>query len=303
MRKTKLQISGGLGNQIFQYHAGFLFSEIYENELCLDFSRINTDITFRNRLELGMRVQGIQGFCLPRGKILGANYLSRVTNSNQVNKLFDWTGFSRLHDFSKNGEIGEDLKASNFFGLKEGKRTNRLKGYFQSLDLVSEAIRRGSLSELKLVNENTKLSSEISRLSSRSTLAIHVRLTDYLTQASSNLSNSDYYMEAFKLVSLEQEFDEIFIFSDDIELCRKILPSYISNKVTSYISQKEFSDAESMILMSNFRALIISNSTFSYFAALYGKPGIKVVAPDPWFETENSLVRFNFPEAWTTITL
>jgi hypothetical protein len=303
MKRVVLQLSGGLGNQLFQYHAGYLYAKIHDADLRIDISRTLNDKAISNRRHLGMEQKGILAFNLPDGRVVGKHCLSQITRSNKYLQILDIAGVTKLNDYSPNGEIGQTLSHLDFQKSLPAIGSTRLKGYFQSLDLVTEAIRRGSISDPQLVNMSLRLEESLAHISIGNSLAIHIRLTDYLTAATSTLIGSDYYTRAFKATYKEDYFESVFIFSDDIALCRKLLPEFIASKVTNWVSEKDFSDAESFFLMTNFSSLIISNSTFSYFAAYYSKDQASITAPNPWFKDENQSVSLKYPEGWKLLSV
>lgn len=301
MKKLILQMNGGLGNQLFQYHAGFLYSEIHSCDLYLDFSRSFNDKAIRRRQVLGMDLRGIQEFRLPRGKTLGKGFLARLLFSNKFLNLLGSNTLVSFIDFSKNGEIGENLQMNDLEHSPPSRALTRLKGNFQSYEILCSAVDRGSISELDLLNQSINLKNSRDILAFGDSLALHIRLTDYISEATSCLINTNYYKAAFERATLKRDFKHIWIFSDDIELAKRILPSEIIGKVTKFVSEKELSDAESLFLMSQFDSLIISNSTFSYFAAFYGRIGITVYAPIVWFAKEQHEITLQYPPNWNIV--
>lgn len=303
MKRVVIQLAGGLGNQLFQYHAGFLFAKMHGAELFLDISRILNDKTISKRRILGMEQKGILGFFLPEGRIVGNHFFSKITMSNRFIRVLEVAGISKLIDYSPNGEVGESLSQDDFNISLPSRGSIRVRGYFQSLDLVSQSINYGSITKPKLVNESLKLKDSLAIISSGNSLAIHVRLTDYLNDSTSTLVNTDYYVRAFKEIYRESKYSHVFIFSDDIAHCKRILPQFIVSKVTNWISEKELSDVESFFLMTKFSSLIISNSTFSYFAAFYSERTTSVIAPHPWFKSKDYCVSLKYPKGWKTLSV
>jgi hypothetical protein len=303
MKKLILQINGGLGNQLFQFHAGYLYSEIHDCDLYLDFSRSINDQAIRRRKNLGMDLRGLHEFKLPKGTVIKSGLISRFFLSNKFLNLFGSGSMTNFIDFSKRGEIGEKLKINDFEASRPGRALTRLKGNFQSLEIISAAIELGSISELELRKQSSSLKDALDLLELGDSLAIHVRLTDYLKDATSNLLSSNYYGSAFEEANLGKDFKHVWMFSDDIELAKSILPQTIVGKVTNFVSEKDFSDAESLLLMSKFDSLIISNSTFSYFSAFYGKSGMTVFAPNIWFMDDQMEIKLEYPHDWIEITI
>jgi hypothetical protein len=111
--------------------------------------------------------------------------------------------------------------------------------------------------------------------------AIHIRRGDYLNAEHINwhgICSSGFFESATKVLNKKK----YFIFSDDLD--------YINTHYSSgqFINVSEIlnSEIDEFLLMRSFKNIIISNSTFSYVAALFSSfihPSAKVVAPFPWF--------------------
>ena len=106
--------------------------------------------------------------------------------------------------------------------------------------------------------------------------AVHLRLTDYVGNKNYAQIQPSYYIEFFK-----DKTKTFYIFTDDYETARKMLGQH--NNV-EYV--EGCSDIEHLALMSQFRNLIIANSTFSWWAAkiseIYHKQ-VNVIRPECLF--------------------
>jgi len=104
-------------------------------------------------------------------------------------------------------------------------------------------------------------------------IAIHVRRGDYDGNYHTKL-DENYYHAALKLF---EQIGEIYIFSDDINECRKMFGSDVN-----YISGNHY--MKDFAMMSKCNHFIIGNSTFSWWPAwLSDAPGKNVIAPRQWF--------------------
>ena len=148
-----------------------------------------------------------------------------------------------------------------------------LKGYFQSYKYIDrEKI-------LKHFRRNTPIITKINKLypdllSSNFTV-IHVRRGDYLKVLYKHpFCGLNYYKEAIKKIGSNKKF---IVVSDDIQWCKKNIKAiniqYIENS-------SPIIDFFIMTLSNN---LIISNSSFSYWAAFLNEKKVKVIAPSLWF--------------------
>jgi len=107
---------------------------------------------------------------------------------------------------------------------------------------------------------------------------IHLRGTDYKNYTHWFL-NSDYYYNSIKYVREQNPDISFLIITDDIEESKKIFPNFdcVSNEM-----MVDFN------LLLNSKFLIISNSSFSWWAA-WLKDKEVIVAPNNW-------INYNKPE-------
>jgi len=106
--------------------------------------------------------------------------------------------------------------------------------------------------------------------------SIHVRRTDYVSSNGYHpVQSINYYENALKIIN---KYDKIYIFSDDIEWCKSNL------NFDNMVFIENQTNIEDLYLMSLCKNNIISNSSFSWWAAWLNKnPDKKIVAPINWF--------------------
>lgn len=206
------------------------------------------------------------------------------------------------------GLTGETVQSENFFNYKEPSAifqeipyypNIRLDGYFQSEKYF--AIARQPI--INAFNIPWKLKEGV--------VSIHVRRGDYLNHPEKHPVISEKYLADSIQFFLKKKIRKFIFFSDDIEWCRNfvfdmehfITPEYAYDSV-----EIEFADRQSEItdiaLMSNCEHHIISNSSFSWWAAWLGQNRNKIViAPKIW--TNVSRDEWNTsdicPEEWIRI--
>jgi hypothetical protein len=91
-----------------------------------------------------------------------------------------------------------------------------------------------------------------------------------------------------------------WIFSDDIADSQKLLDGLIP-KNSNWVSPPNGSDpAESLVLMSLPKVIIIANSSFSWWAAKTGMEKELVIAPNPWFKSLES-PSYLIPNSWKQV--
>jgi hypothetical protein len=139
----------------------------------------------------------------------------------------------------------------------------------------------------------------------QNSIAIHIRLGDYIKKRANRkiyLTPSYQFLDQaiLQLEILTGRKDlELDIFSDDEYTFSKIYESYFRQKNFKYL---DYPSDESFRKFANYENMIISNSTFSWWAAWLG--GGKVVTPDKWFKKDSNLdfsAADLFPQTWYRI--
>jgi hypothetical protein len=110
---------------------------------------------------------------------------------------------------------------------------------------------------------------------SPNSLGISIRRGDYLMlQDNHCVLSPEYYQNALNLY-FQDNIDQIFIFSDDIEWCKDMFGPNVH-----YIQE---SSGVQLFLMSKMKHLILSNSTFAWWGAYLNTNNGIIIAPTPWF--------------------
>jgi hypothetical protein len=179
-----------------------------------------------------------------------------------------------------------------------------LDGYFQSLRYLEgiEEVIREDFKPASFVypREAMAIKAEIEQTNA---VSMHVRRGDYLTCDLMEVCTEEYFRRAIEHMAEHLDSPRFFIFSDDIEWCRKniVTPSgrFVEIKTTRWNPLADFN------LMRLCRHHIISNSTFSWWPAyLNNCPGKMVVAPSRWNIPEdlnNQTMENIIPADWITI--
>lgn len=150
-----------------------------------------------------------------------------------------------------------------------------IKGWFQDRRYFEEI--RGTLLREFTPKEKIRISGEIYKfIKSDYSVAIHVRRGDYVKLG--RTMPGAYYLRAKS--ALENKIDNpvFYIFSDDFVWVKKNIDWGDSSKVFYIDELCELEDYEQLLLMSKCRAQIISNSTFSWWAAWLNTHNDKIVA-------------------------
>lgn len=290
------RLNGGLGNQLFQYSAGFALAERNQDILKIDlsgYSELSKNayrkpdlLSFNIGAELATAKE-IEAFRNPYGLL---TKLKRTIDKKFLKRYYhDW----HPEVMSMKGNV-------------------YLDGYFQSemyfknvFDKLGEQL---TLTDALMVNVRD-LSTLIKQVTN--SVSVHIRRGDYVdnpkTKALHDICTADYFYRAINL--FEQEFENItlVVFSDDIDWVKNNLNWKNNTIFVSDMHGKDgvpLSGPEELFLMSCCKNNIISNSTFSWWGAyLNQNQNKKVVAPSLWnrsslFEHQNIT-----PKGWIKLSV
>ena len=265
-------VSGGLGNQMFQYAFGYAYAKDNDEELIQDlfYASLNRNRKYGlDKYEVSYpKKSKIRGFVYHMGKKVFKKgiYLRRW---KRINKVVVET--SSL-DY-------QDVGTKNCYAI--GTWIN--PRYF-------DKYRDEIIAQFKYKYPTDEdLEKLIKTIATSESLAIHIRRGDYLkpeNQAYRNIEKS-YYLKAIDYMKKKTNVDGIYFFSDDIEWCKKEYEDVESAIfVDETISKSPYTDLE---LMRNCKYFVIANSTFSWWGAwLSTREGKQMVAPSKWFNGENN---------------
>ncbi len=261
----KISISGGLGNQMFQYAFGRAKALKNDADLALipSYKAKNT---------------------APRGFLLNNfNIKADIRNSTSIKeKIFK---IAEPHPpFSK--EIYEKPKGY-FVGNWQSEK------YFKDYE---DKIRADFTLKNRLSSEAEKIKDLIEKSYS---VSLHVRRGDYASDQRVNekhgLATIEYYSKAIYYIKEKVSQPTLFVFSDDIKWARENLPLTES---AVFVSNENISECEDLVLMSLCKNNIIANSTFSWWGAWLNKNQNKIViAPRLWFGRESD-TSYLIPQEW-----
>lgn len=272
-----VSITGGLGNQMFQYAFGYSYAKKHGEKLILDVFYIGRD----NQRKLGIDRYNIS--YRKKSRLRGAVYYAvRKLIKNGI-RLRTWNGiYHAIMEVSPLDYMeidGRNLFANgNWIHLK----------YFEDYrsDLLKEFRYLGNL------NEDQRLL--LDKIKKENSLAVHVRRGDYLKPENSayKVVGKEYYEQSIDYLRGQADISNIYFFSDDIEWCKDQFGDLLNTVfVDSKISGDPYIDLE---LMRNCNYFIIANSTFSWWGSWLCEREDKImVAPKIWFEEEEKWGVYN----------
>jgi len=278
-----IKLSGGLGNQMFQYAFAIGLKLKTGCPVMYDGSFFGESNNPKRHLELGI-------FDLRPECIKVKPLSTRIPfKSRNVVKRFAFLLLKELevfkeHELLYNKEVYSLQPPCLIIGHWMTEK------YFKEYD---QTIRELFAFKKNVSDLSSKLSDEISR--NPNTVSVHVRRGDYVATkenlATFGSCDLEYYKKCFQYFQLELTDPIFYVFSDDIEWCRcHLLP--LGRRVHFVDHNHGAGSWEDMFLMSKCEHHIIANSTFSWWAAWLNNRTAKIVlAPKKWFAT-------NHP-AWT----
>lgn len=279
------RIDGGLGNQLFQYAYGFYLARKHRCTLWLDTRLFEAQPTHGYLLDQ-FRIEAAAAGpeildCLP-GRYRWRNKAERrVGGWKRLQSLFS-QGKLRRHKETPFGFQPRHLNVSDM---------RYLVGYWQS-EQFFPGMRDELLAQFSLRNPLSQESENVlAQIQTSNSLAVHVRKGDYVTNPAAfkiyYQLGPDYYRWAIndwaqRQTAVDREL-EIFVFSNDFSWCREHLTFPWKTK---FVDHNQAQTAhEDLVLMSAAQCCVISNSTFSWWAAWLNQRKEHVVyAPHNWFQ-------------------
>ncbi len=265
-----VRLSGGLGNQMFQYAFGRAAS-IQKNEpLFID------DFSFQRD---PLREYALEQYQIEARKMSGVSkiYYNALFYANR--KLhFVPRGVAKCGMYYESAEFVQDDVVDINAKYYEGCWQNAAYFAICEKELKKELTYQGIMSQ-----ELTELAQ---KLREGTTVAVHVRHGDYLNafnQTIYEVPEVTYYQHAMQYMKQLYPHCSFYFFSDDMDWCVEQFgkeESCVFPKVqTSHTAQ------EDIYLMQQCSHFIIANSSFSWWAAWLGADEYSTcIAPKKWYK-------------------
>ncbi|MEN9341795.1 MAG: hypothetical protein RIQ54_51 [Candidatus Parcubacteria bacterium] len=293
-------LRGGLGNQMFQYAHGVHLARKNNTTLVIDTVYLQDrtprkNFTYRN-YDLDIFTITPQFSFLSRLAQKFPAPLLWLSLDMIIIKINSIAGIQKLlHE--KDEYVNPD--ALNMSG-------NLLTvGYWQSEKYFRENaddVRNAFQFRIPLEGEANRIGEKILATNS---VSLHVRRGDYAADKKvmqdMGETNITYYQEAARYIAQQVSNPIFFIFSDDIEWCRKkiLLPFPVIYVSASSAGPK---GSHHLQLMSLCKHNIIANSTFSWWGAWLNKNPYKIViGPQKWYADNRKEGDDVIPREWIRI--
>lgn len=279
-----VHISGGLGNQMFQYAAARALTLRKGTELELDISSFRTD---KNKREYMLGNYTIQG------NVMKVAHPAMQRIRSYVRSKIGIAGTARVYG-EKNNRFD-----STVLNLPDG---TYLLGHWQS-EKYFEDCRGTIISDFTYKEKLSKGSQQIlSKIQGSDSVSLHIRRGDYIKDpvAAKVLGTLPltYYIRALQMMQEKNRNMSVFLFSDDPEWVRENVQ--ITAAEVIYVTTG--SACEDLELMRSCKSHVIANSSFSWWGAwLNTDKSKKVIAPKSWFADAEFSADDIVPESWTRL--
>lgn len=292
-KEVRFVLRGGIGNQLFQVAAAIFFAKETNHK---------TVVVNQGPPVLALR-QIADVSNLPEDSL----YLRSMTFSPlrrlgaQAGKILRGLG-NHIGDLHPSIAVSIKQYRSTIVGydprLTEIAPGTIVLGYFQTWRYFTAVRAQLPVRAFEPADPSNWYKTMLERVNTTDILAIHVRQGDYVEVDEIGVLSRGYYSRALKLLkSSGSNWDQVWIFSDEPEVAKQLLEQELTGIIAHYVDAPlESPDFESLLLMSNAKQLIIANSTFSYWAAILGRPDKTVFYPDPWFRAMDNPVDLCPPE-------
>ena len=298
-----LKLEGGLGNQLFEFAAGYYLAGKLDTSLVLDQYGIPLTnhlrepgfsfgeytwphINGRNRISVLPKTMSKEFAILSKRY----KFLERLLLKYRMHK-------SNIYHCPIFCETDND---SDFFNIIQSVK---LHGNFQSWNIVEEATKFGFPRVFELKKPSMWVKEFMAGNNLTNSVAIHFRLGwDSVDNIDFSQPSIKYYLSAIEFLKKSSTDLNFYVFSDDISLAKerygKIFGKdfrYVDPPANEMAAQKQF-------LLSKFGTIVCANSTFCSWAGWsISNSGGQVIIPFPFSDSIKKGSR-DFPARWTKMS-
>ena len=278
-----VQLRGGLGNQLFQYAAGYTVAQRTGAELLLDTALLpaaTVDIGGVRRWPEQLSGFAHSGRFVDGSK--GSAVRKRVMQSlaGRERALGDSRGGFALGRGVYAHETREDPAA---FAALTG--SSRINSYCTDPAMFAGVADELAQQVRSLRSPGSWYTDQVAAIEAERPIALHVRWGDYLTLSHVfGEVSADYYRRALALLAREHGSERpVWLFSDDPEGAAAFLGPHLPI-ARAVAAPAESTALENLLLLSHADAFVCANSTFSWWAAFLSRAAAgSVVFPRPLF--------------------
>lgn len=290
-----VKLTGGLGNQMFQYATARRLAEKHSTILKLDISGFEQYKLHRYSLHC-FHIWEYPATDNEIKKVCGDNNLFRKV-SKKLSSNFKHLPYN-------NPKILIEKHFHFDPHILDSLNNVLLDGYWQSEKYFSDipdVLHREFVIKYQQDPTSAKFAEQIQTTES---VSVHVRRTDYVNNSFTNqihgTCDQKYYAKAVQYVGDQISNPHFFIFSDEPGWARDNLKlGFPTTIVDCNDASRNYEDLR---LMSLCKHNIIANSTFSWWGAWLNKnPDKLVYAPKKWFNDSSINTKDLIPDTWIKI--
>lgn len=270
-----VKISGGLGNQMFQYALAEKLRHLGKD--------VKLDITYYDNKN------SIREFALTFFPVQ-----FKAASKREIRKYADWSyslqGKILRKIFGKRKSVYIENLDIEYQPLIYEMENKYLDGYWQNERYFSD-IRGELVKQFKFPEKYNEECGEILyKIENSNSISVHIRRGDYLNENNfkiyGNICTLDYYDNAIKYFRKIVSNPMFYIFTNDVEWAKRTFVSKDFEIVECNQNGEEY--IYDMMLMSKCKHNIIANSSFSWWAAWLNEHNEKVIAaPEKWFNNHS----------------
>ena len=275
--KNIVQLTSGLGNQMFQYAFGLAVDARFDTSW---FQGPVGPTSIPRKFELPLFKCEVP-----------------VIPASETMKLVKRPKFLRALGLKPKLETLREPTPSIFHPEYLSLSSTNFVGYFQCEKYFLN-LRSQLLSKFQIRNPSAKLRAIETAIRGCRSVSIHVRRGDYVQLSDTmGLCSMDYYRTSMRFMREREKSPKFFIFSDDINWAKQ---AFANEHDCKFIDETWDNSLCDMALMAACDHNIIANSTYSWWGAwLNQNPEKIVIAPSKWLATgaRTDIV----PDSWMRI--
>ncbi len=293
---VSVKIQGGLGNQLFQYAAAYSLARRVETDVCVEASFFKDQtprLDFTPR-EFLLELLGI------RARKLTARQTERIASAPKAGikeslSALLWRKIRRIPV-----KYVEDEPTFNP-ELFQVRGHLHLDGYFQDYRYAEPARDHIKTRVMKSKNQAGSARKHIPTGS----ICLHIRRGDYAARKDVaellGVCSDDYYKRALQFLRAQGVKSPVYVFSDDVEHAH-LLFNNLHNVQVWKSSKRGDTTVEDFLAMMSCKHFIISNSSYSFWAAWLAAENDSVVCcPSPWYNRVDWHTYSPVPPQWINL--
>jgi len=295
--KIVVSLTGGLGNQLFQFAAAL--DQAGESVFGIDQNLGLPTLSPDGRPELAE-------FALPinarfEAKRAMSRFTMRSTNftmligksatrrrTGHLAKVINILSSMVLSVYLKEPRKIHAAKGLGYYEVEKILRRAFLVGYFQSYRWASNPSTLQKLKNMKLSSDSELIQKLREVSAEEKPLIVHIRLGDYTKIPSFGIPSNEYYKSAIEKHMKAGICKKVWLFSNEPEKAMAKIPMAYRDQIR-IIHEVEGSSAKTLEAMRLGWGYVIANSTYSWWGAFLSYTDHPlVIAPTPWFKTEQN---------------